>query len=419
MTSTKFRAHRMQPARAAACVLALASVWGAAQADTPAFGTLQSVTIAVDDVLIVAQAGTPAPDGRALPLPMPPMPPMPQSPLMSRLAPLNDDVLAFAAAEMSGAKVVKSAPYCADAINEFTQTLADGTRINRKTTSRLCRDSEGRTRQEMTRNTPQGPVTRVYIHDPVAKQMWALNPEKKTAIRVPVLDMTMRLSVVGQPNPEDMKGWQEYTKRMREWMRDTAQRMRQGEASQGPQSGSGAQEPKLEPVIIGEVQKGAGTPGAPGQVERRVEVLRMGGDWMPQGGAPGFSLPLTGGNVGRPAGPGTVTSLGSKEIEGVRADGTRTAWTIEAGKIGNDKPIVIYREEWKSPELLVTVLSRFVDPRNGEQSYKLNGINRTNTSAELFKPPADYAVRETLRRMAPLPAVPPSLPAPSAPPSKG
>jgi hypothetical protein len=128
-------------------------------------------------------------------------------------------------------------------------------------------------------------------------------------------------------------------------------------------------------------------------------------------GVPPFGV----GGMQRPLGPGTVTSLSSKEIEGVRADGTRTTWTIEAGKIGNDKPISIIREDWKSPELMVTLQSRYVDPRSGEQSYKLSGISRANPSAELFKPPADFAVRETPRRMAPVPPLP-TMPAPPAAP---
>ena len=35
-----------------------------------------------------------------------------------------------------------------------------------------------------------------------------------------------------------------------------------------------------------------------------------------------------------PRGPGVLSPLGSKEIEGVRVDGERTTWTIEAGRMG-------------------------------------------------------------------------------------
>ena len=63
----------------------------------------------------------------------------------------NFGTFAFAASEMSfDFKVVKGAPYSADAITETTQTLSDGNRIVRKTTSSLYRDSEGRTRREQS-----------------------------------------------------------------------------------------------------------------------------------------------------------------------------------------------------------------------------------------------------------------------------
>src|SRR5512145_1787552 len=46
------------------------------------------------------------------------------------------------------AKVVKGAPYSADAVTEMTQTLADGNRISRTTRGSVARDGDGRTRRE-------------------------------------------------------------------------------------------------------------------------------------------------------------------------------------------------------------------------------------------------------------------------------
>jgi hypothetical protein len=43
-------------------------------------------------------------------------------------------------------RVTRGAPYTADAVTEFVQVLHDGNRIVRRTTTRLVRDSEGRTR---------------------------------------------------------------------------------------------------------------------------------------------------------------------------------------------------------------------------------------------------------------------------------
>src|SRR5690606_26556263 len=73
-------------------------------------------------------------------------------------------------------------------------------------------------------------------------------------------------------------------------------------------------------------------------------------------------------------GPGVTTSLGSKAFDGVRADGKSTTWTIPAGRIGNRNPINIQSETWYSPELQVTVYSRYSDPRTGESIYRLSGI---------------------------------------------
>src|SRR5437763_1564230 len=53
----------------------------------------------------------------------------------------------FIASEMLD-RAVKGAPYSAQAVTETIQTLADGNRIVRKTSSSVYRDSEGRTRSD-------------------------------------------------------------------------------------------------------------------------------------------------------------------------------------------------------------------------------------------------------------------------------
>src|SRR5436190_9199588 len=47
-------------------------------------------------------------------------------------------------------RIVKNAPYSAEAVTESTQALADGNRIKQTTTSRFYRDTEGRTRREQS-----------------------------------------------------------------------------------------------------------------------------------------------------------------------------------------------------------------------------------------------------------------------------
>lgn len=94
------------------------------------------------------------------------------------------------------------------------------------------------------------------------------------------------------------------------------------------------------------------------------------------------------------AGTRTETSLGTQEIAGVQAQGTRTTETIPAGKIGNEKPIVITDERWYSPDLQVDVLVKHSDPRMGEVVYQLTNISREEPDASLFQVPADFTVQE-------------------------
>lgn len=99
-----------------------------------------------------------------------------------------------------------------------------------------------------------------------------------------------------------------------------------------------------------------------------------------------------------PRGPGVVSSLGSKEIEGLRVNGERTTWTIEAGKVGNERPIVITRDIWTSPDLMLQVQSREFDPRSGEVSYRLQNIKRGEPDAALMKLPPDYKLTRSGER---------------------
>jgi hypothetical protein len=109
----------------------------------------------------------------------------------------------------------------------------------------------------------------------------------------------------------------------------------------------------------------------------------------PQGGGP----PPVGGP--RP-GPAQVNEevIGRKSIEGVDADGKRSTITIPAGSIGNDRPISIVSERWESPELQTVILSRHIDPRFGETTFRLTGINRAEPPHSLFEVPADYRIVE-------------------------
>jgi hypothetical protein len=126
--------------------------------------------------------------------------------------------------------------------------------------------------------------------------------------------------------------------------------------------------------------------GPGGEREIDVRVMRFDG---PPGDFPAPPMPAAL-RAFTPRGPGAVTPLPAREIEGLRVNGERTTWTIEAGKIGNDKPIQIVREVWTSPELMLTVSSRDFDPRSGETLYRLQSVRRGEPDAALMRLPADY-----------------------------
>jgi hypothetical protein len=93
----------------------------------------------------------------------------------------------FISAEMEhGGKVVKGAPYSAEALTERTQTLADGNRIVHKSSATVYRDAEGRTRREMQMTSignweaTENPPRMIMIHDPVSQMHYVLHPEEKT-----------------------------------------------------------------------------------------------------------------------------------------------------------------------------------------------------------------------------------------------
>ena len=88
-------------------------------------------------------------------------------------------------------------------------------------------------------------------------------------------------------------------------------------------------------------------------------------------------------------------NLGKQTIDGIEAEGTRTVETIPAGEVGNEKQIEIVNERWYSNDLQLVLMTRHVDPRFGENLYRVINVNRTEPDASLFIVPADYKVNES------------------------
>jgi hypothetical protein len=139
-------------------------------------------------------------------------------------------------------------------------------------------------------------------------------------------------------------------------------------------------------------------------------LARFAGSQMPSGfmgAAPTMTPPPPPGGLGAPSQAGipsgfagapnlqpdvTTEKLGTKTMEGISVEGTRRTATLQVGMEGGNKPIVMVSESWYSPELKVTMLSRESDPRLGERTTRLTNVNRSEPSAALFAPPADYQV---------------------------
>ncbi|HEY1092373.1 MAG TPA: hypothetical protein VGE47_14865 [Burkholderiaceae bacterium] len=290
--------------------------------------------------------------------------------------------MAFIGTELGNERTVKGAPYCADAVHETVQILADGNRIVKKQNSRNCRDGEGRTRQELDRD---GRKT-VFVRDPVAHRNFSTGEDGRI----------ITINIHGPEGAEAAKAYgeraREYAERAREYAekmtREMRIEMRRGEAGAPPVPPKGAVPPvPPQPVVITEDLRDDGN----GNVVRDRRVMRVEArPGMPP--LPAMHVPqivLERAMSFAPRGPGDVSSLGSKEIAGLKVNGERTTWTIEAGKIGNEKPIVITRDVWTSPELMVTVASRDFDPRSGEVNYRLENVKRAEPDAALFKAPPD------------------------------
>jgi hypothetical protein len=333
---------------------------------------------------------------------------------------LETSLGALYAPRVASSKVVKGAPFSAEVVSENRRTLADGNVISRKSTGHFYRDRDGRTRDESeARDKHPGSIV---ISDPVAQQRYVLLPELRRAIatraspgrssskQVVKVDGTEiriedgRVTINGKEVPNGRAELKAKTGR------DI--RVENGHVFiDGKEAGAGGGNGTRVTVRREEVD------GLPTETVN-VQAIRIGDDRdipvppippvppvPPAAGVapPPPPLPLLPGvdvmrfeGMGR-LGKGEHANLGTKDIEGVRAEGKSTTWTIPAGQIGNRDPIKVVSESWYSPDLQVTVYSRYSDPRTGEAIYRLAAIKRGDPSPDLFKVPAGYEVRDRER----------------------
>jgi len=307
----------------------------------------------------------------------------PEAPNVLMPAPLNR--FAFIQNEFSfRGQVVKDAPYSADAVTETIQTLGDGNRIIQNSTAKIYRDSAGRTRQEQAFKaigpwavSGEAPIM-ISIDDPVSGAHYSLDSNTKIAHKMMGLS-SLALSAAANAKMNDKTT--PPTTRMK--------------TANGAESGvTGANGAGFGVITTYGSNTIVTAPSSVSASTNTVSVTRGGANTM-VGVAAGVPMPGPNG-VFSWSSEGEVNqeSLGKQTIEGVEAEGTRVTITIQAGKIGNERPIVTVNERWYSPELQTVVLSKNSDPRMGETTYRLTNIDRNEPDPSLFQVPSDYTVQE-------------------------
>lgn len=267
-------------------------------------------------------------------------------------------------------QVVTNAPYSADVTSTVTQVLADGTRIEQSTTGKVFRDVAGRMRREQqviglaTLTPGSSPLSVITITDPTTRTTYTINDQARTATIQPY-------SQVLQWNGN-------------QWNTPTY-------FGRGIASAIGDVTQDLVALRIRDRVSAVDLNG----VVTAVALQTLRAERLPEL-AQGGRGARTGGPASAPATAAAPESLGSRQMEGVPANGTRWTQTIATGQIGNDRPIVITDEVWESPELQVTVYSKHHDPRSGDVEYRLRNISRNEPAATLFQVPASYTVIDPL-----------------------
>jgi hypothetical protein len=272
-------------------------------------------------------------------------------------------------------------PYSAETLIEASQQLADGNRIARKTTGRVYRDSEGRTRREEDR--PNGTAT-ISITDPVAGFSYSLDAENKVAWRTP-------MGAAGAIMTKLDEAQVVTAKRVYEERLNAAGQPVVGFVST-PLSDEDKQ--KIEAATAAKAARAAGAGDAPSRAAavEQEKMAAAAGRGGARGGGGGVMMPRMRGGMEGP--------LEHKTLEGVPVEGRKTTTVIPAGQVGNEQPITITSEEWRSPDLNVLVMTRHFDPRTGESTYRLQNIVRAEPDRSLFMVPADYTVKDTgIRRL--------------------
>ena len=227
------------------------------------------------------------------------------------------------------------APYSAEEVFENQQIVGDGTRVEQsQSRGKVFRDSQGRMRWErplfLGPDIADRPLI-VEISDGAAGYQCTLDPGTRVAHR-----------------------------------------------SKLPQPGAKPSRAPAMPTVSASIATATAPAQPPADVEETAapEVATA-------------TLPRTEGETGGPH----VDRLGIRLIDGVPAEGTRVTNTIP-GAEPEDRPTITTSETWMSTELRVVILSKFVDPVNGERTIRLKNLRRSEPDPSLFQVPQNYTIQD-------------------------
>jgi hypothetical protein len=293
---------------------------------------------------------------------------------------------------VAGAGSIKNAPYSAQMVTERQQNLSDGNQIADRHTTMAYRDSAGRTRQEVV--DAKGELKVVTIHDPVAGATWILKPQDRTATKIGRLGADAARDAARMAAEAARKAG-ESSRKAGEAARARVEQMRKDGSL--PTVERHKLDDSTEEIIVKRVVRVDGAAAEHSTQDMRI-ALETGLNARRE--LQTRLAPLTAGAFGdmKWAAKATTKDLGTRDFNGVKAEGKLRSYEIPAGEIGNRNVIVVSDETWYAPDLQVTVYTKHSDPRSGDTVFRLDGLKREEPAASLFAVPSDYTVKDPLAK---------------------
>ncbi len=286
------------------------------------------------------------------------------------------DTMTFVANQFNfDSKPITNAPYSAESVTESAQVLTDGNRISRKNTAAVYRDGQGRTRREESLPAMGSEPSKkmVFINDPVAKLSYILDPDKKTARKIPIGNSNFSFVTSNSSKTTMSQSSQAVSTKITmnsngEYVMEKRTRQPNGEETVERKTGSEAKA-EVSKMNLPIPPTPPTPPGAMSQ-HQAVQIHTANST------------------------NSKVDQLGKRTIEGLECTGVKTTITLAAGTIGNERAIDTIQETWTSADLQTAIQTRRSDPRSGDTTFKLTNVRRAEPLKNLFEVPSDYKIEE-------------------------